>query len=136
MTIKSDDRNSIVAYRLEKAYATLNEVKAIANLGFWTLAANRLYYAAYYASAALLINSGIEVSSHKGAIKMISLYFVKERKLIREDSTLLARLFSMRQTGDYDDLYEWTEKDIIPLIPSVEDYISRVAKLIENPSAQ
>lgn len=132
MTLKSDDRNAIVKYRLEKSFATLQEVKAIVNLGFWTLAANRLYYAAYYASAALLINNGIEVSSHKGAIKMISLHFVKGGKLMRDDSTLLARLFSMRQTGDYDDLYDWTEKDIIPLIPLVENYISRVAKLIET----
>lgn len=131
MTLKSEDRNSVVAYRLEKAYATLKEVKAIVQLGFWTLAANRLYYSAYYASAALLIHNGVEVSSHKGAIKMISFHFVKEGSLKREDSTLLARLFSMRQTGDYDDLFDWTEQDVTPLIPLVEDFITRVAKLIE-----
>ena len=132
MTLKSQERNAIVTYRLEKAFTTLNEVKAIVKLGFWTLAANRLYYSAYYASAALLINNGIEASSHKGTIRMIGYTFVKEGKLNPEDSSMLGRLFSMRQTGDYDDLFDWTEKDVLPLIPLVEDYLSRVSALIQD----
>ena len=49
MTLKSEDRKNIIIYRLEKAVQTLDEAKAVSALGYWTLAANRLYYAAYYA---------------------------------------------------------------------------------------
>ena len=132
MTLIPEERSAIVAYRIEKANDTLKEAKAVGSLGSWSLAANRLYYAAYYASVALLIDRGIEASTHKGAIRMIGFSFVKEGVLIPEDSQLLGRLFSMRQTGDYEDLFDWKEQDVAPLIPKVEDYINRISLLI-NP---
>lgn len=132
MTLSNSERSALVAYRLEKALQTFEEMKAVVDLGFWNLAANRLYYAAYYASVALLINNGIEASTHKGAIRMISLNFIKDGILKTEDSQLLGRLFSMRQTGDYEDLFDWTQNDIIPLIPKVEDYINRIKSIIND----
>lgn len=132
MTLIPEERSAIVAYRIEKANDTIKEAKAVGSLGYWSLAANRLYYAAYYASVALLIDRGIEASTHKGAIRMIGFSFVKEGILIPEDSQLLGRLFSMRQTGDYEDLFDWKEQDVAPLIPKVEDYINRISLLINQ----
>lgn len=130
MTLKSEERDAIVSYRLEKAYRTIKEVKDVGSLGYWTLAANRLYYAAYYASVALLINAGIDASTHKGVIRMIGASFVKNGLLSENDAKLLGRLFTMRQTGDYEDLFDWEEKDVTPLIPLVEDYICRIGQLV------
>lgn len=103
MTLKSEDRKNIIIYRLEKAVQTLDEAKAVSALGYWTLAANRLYYAAYYASISLLIHSGIEASTHNGVVRMIGSEFVRNGKLSVDDSKLLSRLFTMRQTVDYED---------------------------------
>lgn len=100
MTLQSEERDVIVSYRLEKAKETLKEVTDVSKLGYWSLAANRLYYAAYYANVALLISKGIETTTHKGAIRMIGFSFVENGLLSKEDSRLLGRLFSMRQTGD------------------------------------
>lgn len=100
-------------------------------MGFWNLAVNRLYYAVYYISVALLISRGIEATTHKGSIRMVGYSFVKDGLLTPADSQLLGRLFSMRQTGDYEDLYDWKEKDVVPIIPQVEEYIQRVRNLIE-----
>lgn len=61
---------------------------------------------------------------------MIGLNFVRQGILKPEDSQLLGRLFTMRQTGDYEDLYDWTESDITPLYTPVEEYIHRIAKII------
>ena len=130
MTLKADERAAIVAYRLEKALKTIQEVKDVGAIGYWTLSANRLYYAAYYASVALLINNNIDASTHKGVIRMISQEFVRKDILSMEDSQLLGRLFNMRQTGDYEDLFDWEEKDVRPLIPKVEDYMRRISVLI------
>ncbi|MDE6008236.1 MAG: HEPN domain-containing protein [Muribaculaceae bacterium] len=131
MTLPPDNRNDIVNYRIEKAYSSLTEAKSVVALDFWNLAVNRLYYAVYYISVALLISRGIETTTHKGAIRMIGYSFVKDGLLTPADSQLLGRLFSMRQTGDYEDLYDWKERDVVPLIPQVEEYIERVRKLIE-----
>lgn len=131
MTLSNTERTALVSYRLERAEQTLIEMKAVAALGFWNLAANRLYYAAYYASVALLINEKIEASTHKGSIRMIGLKFIKEGILKTEDAQLLGRLFSMRQTGDYDDMFDWTAEDVEPLIPKVEDYVRRIKDIID-----
>lgn len=132
MTLNPNVRQDIVSYRLEKAIQTIKEAIDIGGLGYWTLAANRLYYAAYYASAALLIHNGIEASSHKGTMRMIGYTFVKNGILKPEDSHLLGKLFSMRQTGDYEDLYDWKEADVIPLIEPVREYIQRISSIIEQ----
>lgn len=130
MTLNPEERNAIVAYRLEKAKNTIKEVKDVGALGYWNLSANRLYYAAYYASVALLINNGIDATTHKGVIRMIGESFIRKGILTTDDSKLLGRLFTMRQSGDYEDMFDWEESDVRPLIPKVEDYITRISKLI------
>ena len=64
------DRTEIVKYRLEKAYRTYNEAIGSIENGYVETAANRLYYAAYYAVSALLISYTYEVSTHNGVIQM------------------------------------------------------------------
>ena len=59
------DRTEIVKYRLEKAYRTYNEAIGSIENGYVETAANRLYYAAYYAVSALLISYKYEASTHK-----------------------------------------------------------------------
>ncbi len=131
MTLTQEERAAIVAYRIEKAKSTIKEVKDVGALGYWTLSANRLYYAAYYACVALLISHGIDATTHKGVIRMIGEAFVKKGILTVDDSKLLGRLFTMRQTGDYEDMFDWEESDVVPLIPRVEDFVARVASLIQ-----
>lgn len=133
MALKSESRADIVTYRLERAKNTIQEVKDVGKIGYWNLAANRLYYAAYYASAALLIHNEIEATSHKGVIKMIGASFVRKGIIPVEYSRLLGRLFTMRQSGDYEDLFDWGKTDVEPLISKVEEYISFISQLIDSP---
>ncbi len=106
------------------------QAREILKLGYWTLVANRLYYASYYACCALLINNGIETSTHKGVINQIGQLFILPGILPVADAKLLNKLFSMRQSGDYDDLFDWGEEDVVPLIPKVEDFIFRISNLL------
>ena len=43
----------------------------LANNEFWDGAANRLYYAAFHALCALLINDGVSVHTHHGVNSML-----------------------------------------------------------------
>lgn len=63
---------------------------------------------------------------------MIGLSFVKDGILTNDDAHLIGRLFSMRQTGDYEDLFDWEAEDVLPLIPKVEDLIYRITCLINS----
>ena len=61
---------------------------------------------------------------------MIGESFIRKGILTTDDSKLLGRLFTMRQSGDYEDMFDWEESDVRALIPKVEDYICRISKLI------
>lgn len=42
----------------------------------------------------------------------------------------MGEVFRMRQTGDYDDLFDWTEEQIIPYLPKVKELVSKIKELI------
>lgn len=130
MPLTDEERKAIIVYRLEKADEALVEARDCASLGHWTLAANRLYYAAYYVSSALLISAGHAAKTHEGTIGIIGQHYVRTGILTNEDGTLLARLQNMRHTGDYDDFIDWTKEDVEPYIPRVEAYIAKIKSVI------
>ena len=130
MQLTDEERNAIVVYRLEKAEGALVEAKDCISLKHWNLAANRLYYAAYYASSALLISAGHAAKTHEGTIGMIGQHYVRTGILTHEDGTLLARLQNMRHTGDYDDFFDWTQEDVEPFLPKAEAYIKTIKSII------
>ena len=50
-----EQRNDVVNYRIENAIDTLKEVLDHCDNGYFNTAVNRLYYACYYATTALLL---------------------------------------------------------------------------------
>lgn len=132
MPLGDNERHAVVSYRLEKAESTLIEAKDCGKMGHWTLAANRLYYAAYYACSALLIEKGLQAKTHEGTIGMIGLHFIKTGILHKESGTMLARLLSMRHTGDYDDFIDWEQEDVEPYFQQVEVFLSTIGQLISS----
>ena len=134
MPLTDEERKAIVSYRLEKADEALIEAKDCASMGHWTLAASRLYYAAHYASSALLVNAGFQAKTHEGTIGLIGQHYVRTGILTTEDGTLLARLQNMRHTGDYDDFLDWTQEDVEPYILKVEAFVEKVKLLISSAS--
>ena len=126
-----EDRKILVDYRRERAYLSLKEAEYVAAGKFWNLAANRLYYAAFYICIALLISEGIAATTHEGVSRMMNLHFIKTGKLNNEDGKFLSNLFRMRKTGDYDDLTDWDSDEILPLIPKVQVLVDKIASLIK-----
>jgi len=131
MPLTDEERKAIVVYRLEKSNDAMVEAKDCASLGHWNLAANRLYYyAAYYASSALLLSAGYAAKTHDGTIGMIGQHYVRTGVLANEDGSLLARLQNMRHTGDYDDFLDWTKEDVEPYIAKTEAFVEKVKEII------
>ena len=62
----------------------MNEAKEVIKLGFWSLAGNRLYYAAFHMASALLLDKGITARSHSGVIHLIGAQFVTKGLLEKE----------------------------------------------------
>lgn len=132
MSLSDDERYALVTYRLEKARNTMAQVQSIVQFGYWDMIANRLYYAAYYAVSALLLQRGYSVQTHHGIIQLLGLHFIKTGVLDSKYGTLYGQLFSLRQTGDYGDTFGLTEAQVLPLLPQTEALIEAVSSLIEK----
>ena len=132
MGLTDENRKFVVQFRVEKAKNTFSEIALLVDNELWHTAANRLYYACYYVVSALLIQNGIEVRTHHGAINQLGLLFVKTGIISIENGDLYKRLFELRQTGDYSDWITVKESDIVPLIEPAENFIKTIEQLINN----
>ena len=101
-------------------------------MGYWSVVANRLYYACFYAVSALLIQNNLYAKSHSGTISLFGLHIVMKNLISKDFAKLYSKLFEMRQTGDYDDIYLLSENDVSPLIQPTKDFVATICKLLEN----
>ena len=125
-----EEKKSIIDYRRQKAYDNLNEAREVAKLRFWNLTGNRLYYAAFHMASALLLDKGLSAKSHGGLIHLIGSQFVTKGLLDKTHGRLFSRLYELRQSDDYDDLYDATEEEVLPYIDKTEIFIKEMEKLI------
>jgi len=126
MSLSDEERVAVVSYRIEKAKNAVDEAEKVSAIGLWNIAANRLYYALFYASTAILIKKGLAAHTHAGGIAMISLHLVQQELLSTEDVRLIRKLFSLRQEGDYEDFVEVTEEEIQQYLPMVKALLDKM----------
>lgn len=60
------------------------------------------------------------------------MHFIREGIVSKESGKFYSRLFDLRQTGDYDDLFDLTEAEVSPLIQPSKDYIDEIVALINT----
>jgi uncharacterized protein (UPF0332 family) len=132
MTLTKEEREANVEYRLERAYETLIEAKDLIKLDHWFGAANRLYYACYYAVTALLIDYGYIAYTHRGTKGLMGKYFVSTNIISRDHNKLFEKLFDLRQNSDYGAWIIIDKSDIEPLLEPAEQFIATIEELIKG----
>jgi uncharacterized protein (UPF0332 family) len=119
-----------IKYRIKRARETYQDAILLFSKGSNNSCVNRLYYAAFYASIALLLDKGIEVKSHNGVKQKLNEEFVLTGKIPKEVAKTYSILSDYRHKGDYDDLFDFDKEVIERLLPPVKDYIDLIEKLI------
>ena len=104
MSLTNEERQIIVNLELEKAQKTFNTMELCVREKAFESAANRIYYAAFHAISALLIDAGFAVKSHRGVI--------------------------MRDNADYNCFYEATEEKLTPYIEPTRQLIEKIKQYI------
>lgn len=130
MSLTNEEREAIVSFRIQKAKDAFAEAEGIATLNYWNAVTNRLYYSCFYITSALLIKNNYIAQTHNGVIHLFGMHFIREGIVSKEAGKLYSKLYELRQTGDYDDLFNLTEVDVKPLIPSVYKFIEELQQLI------
>lgn len=130
--LDDDSRNALVEYRLERAYKTMEEAALLEGQGYYNAAVNRLYYACYYATEALLLKNKIETKSHAGVKAMLGLHFVSKGLIPVNIGKILSTLYEKRQSGDYDDFIYCDKEMTDDLTVQAKTYIDSLSQLIRG----
>lgn len=131
--LSDKDRTEVVRYRLEKANRTYIEAVGSIENRYVETAANRLYYAAYYAVSTLLISYKYEASTHNGVIQMFGKAFLKNNIIEKKYGKIFNQLFSLRLTGDYEDRHILDmETEVLPLVEPTKELIDTVTEMAKK----
>jgi uncharacterized protein (UPF0332 family) len=133
MSLSNDERDAIVTIRLQQAKETYSEVKIQIDNELWRTAANRLYYACFYATSALMIKYGHQTHTHSGLKALFGLHFVKTGIISDDIAFVLSALFDMRQKGDYDIWGDIKPQMVLPLLAPAQQFIETIEKLVNKP---
>jgi len=131
-TLDEQSRIGLVHYRMERANETMEEARILADNGHYNAAVNRLYYACFYATQALLLKHHIAATTHAGVKSMLGLHFVSKGIISVEHGKTFNTLFEKRHSSDYE-AFAYCDKDLIDdLTPLAKAYISRMKELLED----
>ena len=130
--LDEQSRRALICYRLERADETIVEAKLLASDGHYNATMNRLYYACFYASLALLVANDIATASHAGVKTMLGLRFVSKGLLDKEQGKTFSRLFEIRHTGDYDDFVYCDKEMTDEYTLKAEAFIQAIKELLAH----
>ena len=124
------EKLDLISYRIQKAKDTIKEVEILIENQLWTTSINRLYYACFYATSALLLKHDIKAESHGGTRRMLGLHFVKTGIISKDLGKFYSDIFDMRHTGDYDDFVDFTKEDVLDAIIPARELIEKIETLL------
>lgn len=126
------EQESHINYRITRAWDTLDDAKILAEKEKWNSTINRLYYAVYYAVMALLLKYELNPTTHNGAKTNFTEHFIKTQKIDKQYGKIYAQLFIWRQKGDYDDLFDFEENQVMQYFEPVKELIRIIETLVKE----
>ncbi len=125
------DKIELIKYRLNRASETLEEAKISIENKRYLLAANRIYYAIFYAVSALAIKHEFRTSKHAKLISWFNKNFVKTEKIEKRLGKFYMDAFEMRQESDYEDFVVIDKKSIDEKLELASEFIDKIKQLIK-----
>ena len=122
----------LIKYRISRAEETLEEVKLAIENGRLYLAANRIYYAAFYIVSALALKRGFKTSKHSHLLSWFNKEFVKKEILEKSLGKFYLDAFEMRQEGDYDDLVKFDLNYIQAKFLLAQNFVLKIREIINS----
>lgn len=129
MTLEPQDKKILSNIRMEKARKYLQDASANFKEGRYETAVNRSYYAALNAVRSILILEGVDPETHKGAITMLSLRFIKPALLPKDILKKFEILLARRTDVDYGDFEIIEASDAEDSLKNAEQLIKAIEEV-------
>ena len=105
-----ENRAALSLLRMKKAEEALADAKMLVGLERYSLAANRSYYAVFYAMRAVLALDGVDRRHHSGVIAEFRRKYIKSGIFEKKLSEIIRDLFDLRADSDYDDFLSYQKR--------------------------
>ena len=114
---------------LSKAKVTLKEARVLVEAGLAAGAADRCYYAMFYAASALLKQLGLEFSSHHAVLAAFGKELARTGKVDARYHRMLLQAFELCQKADYDYEAKVGMEPVRAAFEKATDFVSMAQKL-------
>lgn len=91
-----------IAFLIQRGNDSLKSAEALVELNLILDGLSRAYYAALHHARALLLSIDIIPKSHKGALTLFSLHFIKTGIVPKEIGVIFSILQKIREDSDYE----------------------------------
>ncbi len=123
-TFDEETRKALTDYRMEQADSAIADAELLLANDRLNAAANRIYYACFYAAEALLIRNGIRAATHTGVRQMFGLHFVQKGLIENQWGRFLGKMEQMREGADYDFFIKYEKQELIDIMPLAKQFIA------------
>jgi uncharacterized protein (UPF0332 family) len=120
------DRSSLARLRFENAGRCLKSAHVLLGENDYKSAANRSYYAIFYAIRAVLALDGKDYKKHSAVIAHFRKEYIKTGHFQTEFSAVISELFEVRTDSDYDDFFVISKEEVIDQIRNAERFLEAV----------
>ncbi|ACK41439.1 MAG: HEPN domain-containing protein [Dictyoglomus turgidum] len=134
--MKDENIRLNVKEEIERAKEAHKSANILFENGLIKDAISRLYYYTLHMVRALLFTKGFEPKSHEGALRLLSLHFIKEGIFEPEIAHIFSRLMKYREEADYNPFYVFSKEDFLSykeeaekLAGEIERYLRKIGLL-------
>jgi uncharacterized protein (UPF0332 family) len=126
VTIESNDRESLIKYRLKQADETILDVQLLIENNRLRSAVNRIYYGMFYSLLALGFAKQFEVSKHSQLIGWFNKQFINEGLIDSKYGKIINKAFNRRTKGDYDSFIEFEKEIVVEMFSEMKEFVSAI----------
>ncbi len=130
MSLRNEDRKTMVSLELEKANHLLKQADMMCELQQWDIAANRFYYACFHAVQALFIQNHLASRRHSGMLAQFGLHFIKTGIVDDRFGAFLHRMEQLREKGDYNCQFSVGKDELLSFVTPAHELIDLIKELI------
>jgi uncharacterized protein (UPF0332 family) len=122
----------IIGHKLYKAQAFIGEGPSLVSLKFYNTAINKMYYACFHVTQALLLTMDLSPKTHAGMVKSLFLHFVSQGKFDENRAKFLSQILQRRMDDDYGDFLILDLHEIEPFLKPPADYVNYTTALTKE----
>ncbi len=131
-----EQRDAMVNYWWERALGSLASARREFEAKEYLFAMNRIYYAAFYAVSAALLDRNLSFKKHSGVRATFHQEFVKTNLIDLEWGKFYDRLFEDRQEGDYAVLVSFEPDYVKNQLEQCVEFLDKIRPLIKSLNKQ